>query len=273
MIDSFVFHRYKDIDKNIDVSLTFNDNQIPFKRFTTEVEWRQEEVPKGQESGLWGSRPFMGKRVFRVEGDILRDTSTQYIQKRLDMLKMFDPDPRLDVIGRLDIQFTGMSELLTSEVGLEGYPELPIDALSPSRGEFMIAWKSNDPYLYGPESAYANIALTPGTTNITTSGNALTRAVKYRLTGPMDEPIEINNDTIEVNLLNPQIVYTDPDLLASEVVIIDALERTVLKDGTDKSQFFKGRDMYLLRGTNVLWFDKLFGTGTVEVSFRNGYII
>lgn len=129
----------------------FNTNDIPFNRFTTEVDVRNIDKEKAQNHGTYPGETYLGKRLFHAEGDLFADSSAQYIQRRMAMVGALLPRPQYGMkkAGVLDLLFTGMSEHLTSDCTLESYPELPFDGASPSRTGYQVHWKAYDPRLYG----------------------------------------------------------------------------------------------------------------------------
>lgn len=130
--------------------IDFNDFNVPFEQFTTEVSMRMTEREKSQQHGLYPSNTYLGKRIFHCEGDILDNTSAGYWQRRMQMIGALVPRPHIDrKAGDLSILFSGFSESLTSECTLDGWPELPLVALSPSAGKYNINLKAFDPRMYG----------------------------------------------------------------------------------------------------------------------------
>jgi len=292
MIESFIFHRYKPNKVGVERSMYFNEQNNPFREFTTEVEWRQEDEPKSQDHGLWDTKPLLGKRVFRVEGDILRDNSSEYMNDRLDLLGMFDPVYGSDVVGYLEIQWTGIPEVLTAEVSMDGYPELPITALAPARGSYMIAWKAPDPYLYGfknPKVTMSKDVSTP----IYVAGNAPTRKVTYELVaGPVSgqdivAPITITHSTYEIS----RVMNYNRTLLGGvdagsgrpvpDDVLFDVYNRVVTDPGRpgtirDPNAYFSGTWLTLLRGHNgIMWTHSASGSfgRTLTVQWQNAYLV
>lgn len=138
-------------------SFTFNDvnNIAPTTEFTTEVDDRFTERNKSQQHGIYPANHYWGKRLFHITGDLLAPDAPTYITRRLAMVKAVMPKPQLGYkrLGTLSILLSGMAETLTSEVTLDGYPELPMQALSPGRTSYQVNLKSFDPRLYGSNQA------------------------------------------------------------------------------------------------------------------------
>lgn len=145
----------------------FNTDDIPFSNFTTEVDWRFTEKERSQDHGIYPGESYLGKRLFHCDGDVLADSSASYIQKRLNMIRALMPRPqfRRKTVGTLQLLFTGMSETLSCECTLDGYPELPLDGASPARSRFQVNFKSYDPRLYGPWQSI-DVAYNPAWENL-----------------------------------------------------------------------------------------------------------
>lgn len=272
-------------------TMAFNDNYVPFNSFTTEVDWRQESEEKQQEHGLWGSFPYLGKRVMRVEGDLLENTSDDYMLRRLALLGLFDPVEGEKVLGTLAIQFSGIPEIISAEVGLDGYPELPMEALSPSAGRYQIAWKADDPYLYGENQqaiatgpsvgfgrayskTYSKVYTTVGVPGIDpdafNAGNAVSRKTLFVITGPCTNP------TVQ-NLTTGKQFTLEMVIGSGNAVLVDTQAKTVTGNygsGTEYSAYsqFVGDWIYLRKGTNIIRFLTV-DTGNLSVLWQSGYLI
>lgn len=228
----------------------FHDDATPFEEFTTEVEWRQQDQPKAQGHGLYGSYPFMGKRTLRVSGDLLASDSGDYWQRRLDMISLFDPVPGERHLGKLYLDFTGISEEIETDVSLEGYPELPLEALSPEASKYMISFKSDDPYLYGVERTVPNI--TAGSTAVLNNqGNATSKHLVAELSGRGYNPQITHLETGKTLGVSGLVLAVD------DVLEIDFYNREIhhLKAATGEiimKQKTDGEWFPLLRGQNNL---------------------
>lgn len=138
----------------------FNDTHIPFEEFTTEVDFRMTERERSQQHGLYPSNTYMGKRLVHTSGDLLAADSADYWTRRLAMVGALMPRPHLDrKAGTFYIQFTGVPEELSADCTLDGYPELPLVALSPAAGKYNVNFKAFDPRMYG---AWQNVDLLYG---------------------------------------------------------------------------------------------------------------
>jgi len=194
MIESVQFVNYDG------TSLFFNDDQIPFRRFMTDVNIRSANDDRMQEHGTWPSYTFWGSRTWVAEGDILRGSSAEYIQKRLDMLRVLRPLPHRGVrgIGRLKILFTGIPEVLISDCTLDGYPELPMEAVSPSRGDYQIVWRASDPRCYG-ENLRSTLAFAYAAVSGRTYSKTYNRTYAAAI-NPTNDVIVVNSGNTETYL-------------------------------------------------------------------------
>lgn len=148
MIESLIIYNYALLWE----SLVLNENIYPLHSFTTEVETRFSEDQKPSSHGIWLGNTWYGKRTIHMEGDILAQNSADYISRRRHMLRVLTPKSHLfsrQALGVLNARFTGMGgTALQSEFTLESYPEIPIEALSPSRTTFQLNLKCFDPRFY-----------------------------------------------------------------------------------------------------------------------------
>jgi hypothetical protein len=132
--------------------IILNDDEIPFRRFTTTVDMRSAERNKSQRHGIWPARSYFGRRIFSCEGDILADSSGEYWAIRQQLLNALMPRAQFGhhlAVGTLYTLFTGINEELMCECSLDGYPDIPIEAMAPARSSFLINFKAFDPKLYG----------------------------------------------------------------------------------------------------------------------------
>src|SRR5438132_98171 len=113
-------------------SVEFNDLNIPFERFTTDVDTRFTEKSKSQEHGIFETNTYFGKRLFHCEGDILADDSSDYWVRRMALINAILPRPQLgqSKAGTLDLMLSGMVEPVSADCTIDGYPDLPLEALS-----------------------------------------------------------------------------------------------------------------------------------------------
>lgn len=156
MIESFKFENFGNGSE-----VTFNTNTIPFRTMTTSPEYRTETREKSQDHGLWPAYTYFGSRTWQCEGDILDATSANYMTTRRSIQKCLIPAPHLGylAIGELKVKFDGMEEVF-SECTVEA-AELPVEAMFPGSGEFMIIWRAFDPRCYST-TEYSSTIGTPG---------------------------------------------------------------------------------------------------------------
>lgn len=131
--------------------IDFNEEHVPFNEFTTEVNVRNTDKDKSQEHGIYPGNTYLGRRLFHCSGDLLENTSADYWNRRRRFIRACMPRPHLGYkeIGTLNLRLTGMSEDVSALCTLDGYPEMPLAALSPSAGKYQVNFKAFDPRLYG----------------------------------------------------------------------------------------------------------------------------
>lgn len=134
---------------NNGASVILNNEFYPMLKFESPVDVRTEDKDRMQDHGQWPTFTYLGKRLIRCEGDILALDSDDYIEKRRALIKALLPYRASRVVGNLTLRFSGMPEDLTAECTIDGMPELPIEALSPSRTSYQVTFKCFDPILYG----------------------------------------------------------------------------------------------------------------------------
>jgi hypothetical protein len=150
MIDSITLYNYGLPGE----SLPMNETIYPVNSFTTEVDTRYSERVRPTEHGIWVGNTFFGKRLFHIEGDIMANDSSGYNAARRELLRMLTPKSHmlpLQPLGYMEIQFTGVPELLTCDFTIDSYPEIPMEGLSPARGRYQVNLKCFDPRMYGLE--------------------------------------------------------------------------------------------------------------------------
>jgi hypothetical protein len=282
-------------EHNSGFTFEFNTNQTPMTSFTTEIQIRGNGQDKARQHGAWPYFGYLGERVFRGEGDILMDASGEYIQSRLDMLKALRLESHLDnrVCGRLILELTGQEEM-EAYCTLDSYPEMPMEALSPARGAYMVALRSFDPRVYSTSEYTSSADLTvssggrvynktfnktyPGTAYaggdlvLTNGGNAETLPT-IDVYGPVVGPyfaatIGSKVKTVELASL------TVP---SGDIATISFADRTAtMDDGTELDSYFTRREWwYLEPGNTTVAFRAAESSGTARAVFRwkNAYFI
>jgi hypothetical protein len=132
-------------------TVQFNTTTLPLTDFNVDVEHRRTERQKQQRHGIWPSFTLLGRMLIHIEGDILYNTSTEYITARLDMLDKLYPfnyerNPTARKMGTLFLQYTGQP-VFETDVALDGYPEIPMQALYPGTTPYLITFVSFTPYM------------------------------------------------------------------------------------------------------------------------------
>lgn len=288
MITSAQFENY---DNGTIVAL--NDDVIPFNTFDTEVDVSMEESERAPDWGIWPAYTSLGKRLFHVEGDLFGLNSADYIATRIQLIKCLTPSQRRKPIGKLTVQFSGMSEAVWAECTIDGWPELPMEGLSPARTRFLINWKSFDPRLYGATlnskvadtpvittgrsypKAYNFIYADATATNLvlTNAGNVETPPVVV-ITGPVTGP--------QLTLFNPNgsvssVTMEGLIIADGETVTVDFGARTAVSStGADVYSFVAGSDWWTLKtGDNTVRFLAFSASAPSQAEFRwyNAYML
>lgn len=290
MIDEIVF-----VHKN-GQSLEFNTDAIPFRRFDMEIDVSFDEVKIPQGHGIHPSYTYLGKRIMRAEGDMFGMDSEEYILRRREMLAVLMPYPELygRAIGDLYIRFTGIPIRLTCECTIEGWPELPMEAMSPGRSSYLASWKAFDPRLYEevennvllthsavvqgrtynktyPRS-YAAITVTTATAQV--GGDVDTFPI-LTFTGPAHSP-RVLVYTVRAGWRAFEL--TDLELIAGDSVVIDFRKRTAVMNGlinvysaTKESSWFS---LYANETVTVQYSPGAADTGaTAKFSWRNAFML
>ena len=136
--------------ENADGSYIFlHDANWPFSNYTTEVDVRSDDQDKAGEWGIHENYTYLGLRRHHIEGDLLAEDSPDYWYRRLDFIRAVTPKKSERLPGKLRLELSGIFEDLWCWCTIDGWPELPLEALSPSAGRFLISFKSFDPRLYG----------------------------------------------------------------------------------------------------------------------------
>lgn len=282
--------------------VNFNDNNIPFSEFSTTVDMRMSEREKSQQHGLYPSNTYMGKRLFNTNGDLLALDSADYWVRRLAMVGALMPRPHLDrKAGDLFIQFTGVPEELSSECTLDGYPELPLAALSPSASKWQVNFKSFDPRLYG---VYRNVDLLYGVSD-NLGGRTFNKTYPYSYATAATSPsTAIISQGAYANMetfprvtfygpvTNPRITFQRSDGQVffmtltgltltdiSDTAVVDFLTRTAIRgNGANLYNYTVGSDWYALEPlplTTTVQYSGSAGSSPSHavVAWRNAYMI
>lgn len=279
-------------------TLVFNDNNIPFHNLNYERATRREDVDKASDHGRWPTNTYLDSLLIQAEGDILGVDSSAYNQIRLAMNSVLLPYPHMmegnqfGIVGDIEVTFDGLPEVLTAECTIDGMPELPMEALSPARGRYMINWLAFDPFWYGKNEQQQN-AGTPGITTgrtynktynktyaaytggadvvLTNSGNYMTH-VMVEITGPVIGPqlILFNMDGSTSTVQLPSLNLND-----DEMIEIDFMHKTVVSDeGANLYNYVEDTEWWsLMPGDNDVRFTAFSaGAGSGALfKWRNAY--
>jgi len=279
--------------------IDFNDLDVPFNEFTTDVDWRFTEKNKSQEHGIYPGNSYLGKRLFHCSGDLLQNTSADYWDLRRRFIKAILPKSHLgyDSVGTLSLRFTGFNEDVMCECTLDGYPEIPLQALSPSASKYQVNFKAYDPRLYGQ---WWIVDLPYGVTeNI--GGRTYNKSFdKTYAAGSGGNDVIISNTgdietfpifTIYGPVTSPKIILFRGDgktlyftlngltlNAASDVVVVDVGKKTAVMNGNfNVYNYAVGSDWWALEPdlTNIVRYTA--DTGSVashaSVQWRNAYMI
>ena len=273
----------------------FNTDQSPFNTFTTEIQLRGNGQDKARQHGTWPYFTYLGERVFRGEGDILRTESGEYIQTRLDMLKALCPTPHLGnrVVGRLILELTGQ-EQMEAYCTLDSYPEMPMEGLGPAHGSYMVAFRAFDPRVYSVDEYTSSADLTasaggrtynktynrtyPGTAYsggdllLVNGGNAETLPT-VDVYGPVTGPLF----TATIDGVDRTVELGGLTVPAGGIATISFADRTAtLSDGTELDSYFTLREWwYLQPGNTTVAYRAVESAAPSKAVFRwkNAYLI
>lgn len=280
----------------------FNDANIPFQEFMTTVDFRMTERERSQQHGLYPSNTYMGKRLFNTSGDVLANDSADYWKKRLAMIGALMPRPQLDrKAGTLYIQFTGVPEEISAECTLDGYPELPLAALSPSASKYQVNFKAFDPRMYGPSVSvdllYGVSENVGGKTYNKTYNRSYPVAATNPSTAQISQGLYANIETFPKvtfygPVTNPRITFQRSDGLSffmtlqgltlasiADTAVVDFLTRTAMRGtGENLYNYTIGSDWYAIEPLPTLTTVRYSGTTGASpshavVSWRNAYMI
>lgn len=282
--------------------IDFNTDTIPCNVMTTEVDWRFTEKNRSQRHGIYPGDSYLGKRVIHFEGTILADNSAQYWDRRIDFMNAVMTRPQFGkkVSGTLRMLLTGFPENVYADCTLDGWPEMPIEGLSPSLGRFQINFKSFDPRLYG-ELQSTDIAYNPAWENFggrtynktynkswSTSANAPSSAIISNIGnievyptlifyGPATNPAAVmvrSDGLIQIFSLSGVTLSS-----VSDFVTVDMENHTVVRsDGSNLFDAAVGSDWFSLEpypitNTINLTASSIAAPAHLSILFRNGYII
>jgi hypothetical protein len=274
-------------------SIFLHDENWPFSDYSTEVDVRMDEEDRAGDWGVHETYTFLGKRLHHIEGDLLAQDSAEYWQRRLDFIQAITPSKSQRVFGKLRLELEGIYEETWCYCTLDGWPELPLAALSPSAGRFLVTFKSYDPRLYGSylnEIVLDTLSTTRGriydktysytysfigtsTLDAANAGNAETRPTVI-VYGPATNPRIQLNSASEVE----QFVQVNTVIPNGSFITIDFAETTATdSEGTDiYSSLDQGSEWWTLKpGSNEVLFlaEDASAPAKAVVRWHNAYMI
>lgn len=213
-------------------TVELNNADYPFDAVTMKVVGRRESRPRTQQHGTWPTWQFLGERQFTINGKILADDAVGYWQKRLNLMRVFQPSPKqgFRYTTLVVMQLTGFQEMLQAETTLDGgEPEMALQASQPSWSDMQIQIAANDPRLYSTNEQEAR-------TGALGAGN------KYGVNFPVDFPVtwgRLGVTAGEMTIQNLGNIETEP-----LIDIVGGCSNPVLSkinnDGSTSSITFNG---------------------------------
>lgn len=134
------------------VSIELNEAvspNYPLKAFNMQTYQEGQPQSKMQAPGEWPTYSYPRYRTFALTGDVLGDDPTDYNTLAGNLRAALQPPYRFYDVrrhGRLNLQFFGDGTTYWADVQLVSL-ELPKEANYPSVGEYIINWRSFEPYL------------------------------------------------------------------------------------------------------------------------------
>lgn len=137
------------LQNTVPTVITLNDFTYPLHNL--EVSYpnpRQDERPKMQQDGRWGSFQRLGGMDIHIDGDIFGSSSADYMDKRLTLIYLIRRAPipaDTPIRWIVSITLEGVGD--TWSAGIDGIDlTAPVGAGSPSRGAFTCTFHSPDAY-------------------------------------------------------------------------------------------------------------------------------
>lgn len=260
--------------------IALNDDIYPVNNFSTNVDIRNNEYEQSQRHKYYESNMMFGKRTINISGDILGNSSAEYIANRLMFSKYFIPaDESNYPVGTLRGLFTGYPEPLDIDCTLDSWPEMPLQSKSPFAGPYNLTLKALYPAFQGiprsisiPNTSFNTDVALPGL-----AGNFPAYPV-ITITGPWGHTFQITYNGIPFQLGQ---ALQNALLLAGETITFDFKDRFMTENPV------QGYASRLQFATNTWWgFDARESStvrvtqspGTtsaskVDISWRNAFMI
>lgn len=131
--------------------LKLNNDIWPLKNFEVEVNMRGERIDRMEEPGEWPTRTQVGAALIHCGGDVLKNTSDDYITERMRAINILVPAGVIEQerkMGTLTLLYNNFEPLI-NDCTLDGYPSLPMQALYPSVTEYSITFRVFAGYMIG----------------------------------------------------------------------------------------------------------------------------
>ena len=150
MIEEIYFENFR---AGADKRWTFNTNTCPLKTFEIDGELKTTDRPKMQEPGDWQSFAYLGKLLVHLAGDLIGDTSEEYIDNRLRFMRVicppWQPQPQKNrAWGTLYIKYYGV-ERFKGDCTCDGVPDPGDMGFNPTVSEYSVTFKVFNPYWIG----------------------------------------------------------------------------------------------------------------------------
>lgn len=129
---------------NIDTTttVTLNNLTYPLRRFAWDYELKGEAEPKMQKPGRHDALKQVDVMTIEMEGSMMADPTENYWDIRAAFMIVLLP--HIDAIElnhvRFDMVVSGSADTLYAECTLADV-SVPVEALSPTRSEFMFNWE------------------------------------------------------------------------------------------------------------------------------------
>jgi hypothetical protein len=138
------------------VTLTLNNDMYPINEFEWEHDVRTSRRNKMQKTGSWPGMPYVGAALGHMRGEILAPDSSTFNTRKLALINAIFPNPTVQPtnyeLGTLTLRLDGMSEDVSTLVGIDGDISIPSEGLSPARSPLQITWVAYAGYFTGVTS-------------------------------------------------------------------------------------------------------------------------
>lgn len=129
---------------NIDTAatITINDLTYPLRRFAWDYDIKGDAEPKMRKAGRHKTLKQIDTMTIEMEGSMMADISQNYWTIRKAFMAIFLPHPDAVELNhvKFEMVIAGSSDTLYAECTLADV-SVPVEALSPTRSEFMFNWE------------------------------------------------------------------------------------------------------------------------------------